>query len=167
MANTMNDVDKVSAVAGEMSQLCEISLLSRLAQMKMAGMDDAPQHAYVAAVAASAVINILGKILTMPTDESKVDEWANGPASRSAMLLACLLVARCAKPEFGGINFEFGSHNILAALEAVEQILGRNCDADFAKPMVQAARKFPKPTHFFDNSTSSSVVDLNKLRTLN
>ncbi len=167
MANTMNDVDKVSAVAGEMSQLCEISLLSKLTQMKMAGMGDAPQHAYVVAVAASTVINILGKILTMPTDESKVDEWSSSPASRSAVLLACLLVARCAKPEFGGINFEFGPSNILAALEAIEQVLGRNCDLEFSKPMVKAARMFPKPTHFFDNSTSSSVVDLNKLRTLN
>jgi hypothetical protein len=131
-----------------------------------AGDRSTPHHLYVAIVTAAQAIQFAAKLMTMPEEEEDADEWAKGAVKRSGILAAALLVARCTVPMAEGNEIRFNPTSILAAIEAVEKLLGRNCDKDFTPAMVNAARKQASPQHFFDNG-EVSVVDLSQYRTLN
>lgn len=164
---TRDENDVVGGPAHRMAQLFENSLMTTLAEMKFSGLDRTPDHLYVATMAIAAAIQIAGKLMTMPEgdrEDEKVQNWATKPLSRVGTLVACLLVARCAKPdpEDRGIDFEFGPKHILAAIKAAEQIVGHSIDSELTPAMVRAARREAEPTHLFDNSTAE-VVDIRTL----
>jgi hypothetical protein len=166
---TRDENDPVDRPAQQIASLFEKSLIAALVKMKAAGLDHTADHLYVAVMGVSTSINIAAKLMTMPNIEEGDDEdevankWASRPACRTAILAACLLVARCSKPGEDGIEFEFGPRHILAAIEAAEKITGQNNDAIYAPGMLKAAKNQEPPAHFFDNST----VDLSQYRTLN
>ncbi len=164
--------DPVGGPAQQTATVLEGVLMTALAQMKFRGIDDTSDHLYVATMAIGCAIQIAGKLMTMPegdTDDDNVQKWASEPTSRVGTLIACLLVARCTKPDIEGhgIDFEFGPRHILAAIKAAELIVGHNIDLELTPAMVRAARGQPEPTHLFDNSETGLSPDLSKNRTLN
>lgn len=154
--------DPIGGPAQRMATLFEGSLINTLAQMKFQGHNQTPDHLYVVTLAISAAIQIAGKLMTMPEGEigdEKVEEWAHSPLSRVGTLVACLLVARCARPdpENKGIDFEFGPGHILAAIRAAELIVGHSIEDELTPAMVRAVKKQPEPKHLFDNSVDNTV----------
>jgi hypothetical protein len=165
--NVLDENDPIGKRAIEISQAVEGAVMSTLVDMKRKGDSQTPHHLYITVCAAAVAIQVAAKLMSMPEDKDAAHEWAEGKTSRTAMLVAALLVARCAVPAQDGMNFEYNTKNILAAMEAAEKITGHNNDREYTPKMVEAARKNVAPADFFDNNFSAETVDLSQFRTLN
>lgn len=158
----------VAENADKVFHTVEAVSMAVLTSLQHSGITAPPQHLYVILTAAAAAIQIAAKIMSMPEKDAKdMEEWAEAPADRTAVLTAALLMTRCLLPNKEGFTFEFNPLNILAAIDAMKKITGNGDTSMLTKGMVEAAFAYTSPDHFFDNTRNNDPVDLSKFRTLN
>jgi hypothetical protein len=132
--------------------------------MSQAGDHNISHHLYVATTTAAAILHITAKIMTMPEDESKANEWNEKAVSRVAVLAAGLLATRCLVPGEESFCIDFSPISIRAAIEAAEKITGENNDHHYNPSMVKMIKTVQAPADLFDNS--GAVKDMHGDRTV-
>jgi hypothetical protein len=146
--------EKAALAAGQCHTLVQKMTYAVLQGLQQGGDNDPPDHVYVALMAAAGAVEIAAKIMSSP-DNLSVEEfmkWAEGPVSRTAVLAASLLLARCFLPEDDGCTFEFNPINIRAAIDAMSKVTGSRDTSMLTTKMVEAADAYTSPDHFFDNT---------------
>jgi hypothetical protein len=166
MSHDKKEVEDAAQKAFTINEAATMAVVSDLIDK---GDQIAPHHLYVVLTAAAAAIQIAAKIMAMPDTHKgsiEADNWSEGPADRNAILAASLLLSRCLIPTQQGFTMEFNPTNIHAALAEAAKVTGNPDTSIFTKRMVDAAKKFPLPEHFFDNNRPENVVNFPGIRTL-